>query len=279
MDGFQVVSRKKGKKAFVAKLNRSENKQQPPENISETTTIRRVITTRDSLHCTDFFADFRDKMKGCVKNITCTHSGCTNGNHSMSQTVLDEIVTYGLGNFSECLIARYQLALLLAMREDLKVPPNDVLLYDPKFFPLEKEVLRSFGLQVLSENEEAKRTCEKATLFYMPHCGKSLYNNLLYANWSPDRLCHVIIIGNSFTNMVQNLPSSSLKRSAPLIMKIEPFTEEVVFPQNFQYDDVFNDTVIHIFLKDKLTSLPAEFWENCSLPVYDEDDLEFIPKS
>lgn len=46
MDGFQVVSRKKGKKAFVAKLNRSENKQQPPENISETTTIRRVITTR-----------------------------------------------------------------------------------------------------------------------------------------------------------------------------------------------------------------------------------------
>ena len=46
MDGFQVVSRKKGKKAFVAKLNISENKQQPPENISETATIRRVITTR-----------------------------------------------------------------------------------------------------------------------------------------------------------------------------------------------------------------------------------------
>lgn len=52
----------------------------------------------------------------------------------------------------------------------------------------------------------------------MPHCGKSLYNNLLYANWSPDRLCHVIIIGNSFTNMVQKsvtyfLPKPIRKRA------------------------------------------------------------------
>jgi hypothetical protein len=53
--------------------------------------------------------------------------------------------------------------------------------------------------------QEGKRQCEKTTVFYMPHCGKSLYNNLLFANWSPDRLCQLIIIGNSFSNIVQKL--------------------------------------------------------------------------
>lgn len=63
------------------------------------------------------------------------------------------------------------------------------------------------------------------------------------------------------------------------LFQIQPFTEEVVFPGNFQYQDVFNDTVIHVFSKDKLLSIAAEFWEDCPAPTYDEDDLEFIPKS
>ena len=32
----------------------------------------------------------------------------------------------------------------------------------------------------------------------MPHCGRPLYNNLLWSNWQPHLLSHVIIIGNSF---------------------------------------------------------------------------------
>lgn len=34
----------------------------------------------------------------------------------------------------------------------------------------------------------------------MPHCGKAMYNNLLWANWSAERLPRVAIIGNSFTS-------------------------------------------------------------------------------
>lgn len=37
-----------------------------------------------------------------------------------------------------------------------------------------------------------------ATLFYMVHCGKALYNNLLWSNWSPAALSKLVIIGNSF---------------------------------------------------------------------------------
>lgn len=285
MDGFQVVSRKKkGKRKDIVASDILMNSTVASDNISDTNLQRKVNLYRDSITCTDFYTDFKAKIKECLNKVTCIHHGETTESQPKNQLqyavpVPDEIVSYGLGNFADCSIARYQLALLVALREDLQVPPNDILLYDPKFLSVEKDVLTSFGLQVLKENEEAKRCCERPTLFFMPHCGKSLYNNLLFANWSPDRLCHIVIIGNSFTNMVLNLPSSTLKRCAPLVMKIQPFTEEVVFPGNFQYQDVFNDTVIHVFSKDKLLSIAAEFWEDCPAPTYDEDDLEFIPKS
>jgi len=48
--------------------------------------------------------------------------------------------------------------------------------------------------------QEAKRHALYKTLFFMPHCGKALYNNLLWANWSLDRLPKVVLIGNSFAN-------------------------------------------------------------------------------
>lgn len=282
MDGFQVVSRKKKGKWKSDGSSDLLNTAWASENISATDLQRKVNHARDFITCTDFYTDFKGKMKECLNKVSCFHHGKTTEyqpRKPMQFVIPDEIVTYGLGNFAECLIARYQLALLLALREDLQVPPNDVLLYDPKFLSVEKEVLTGFGLQVLTENEEAKRCCEGPSLFYMPHCGKSLYNNLLFANWSPERLCHIVIIGNSFTNMVQNLPSSTLKRCAPLVMKIQPYTEEVVFPGNFQFDDVFNDTVIHVFPKEKLLPIAVEFWEDCPEPTYDVDDLEFIPKT
>lgn len=47
--------------------------------------------------------------------------------------------------------------------------------------------------------QEGKHGIEgAATLFYMVHCGKALYNNLLWSNWSPAALSKLVIIGNSF---------------------------------------------------------------------------------
>lgn len=52
-----------------------------------------------------------------------------------------------------------------------------------------------------SEMQEGKRLAIKPTLFYLMHCGKALYNNLLWKNWSPNCLPLVVIIGNSFNGM------------------------------------------------------------------------------
>lgn len=50
--------------------------------------------------------------------------------------------------------------------------------------------------------QEGKRSvCGAPTIFYMPHCGTALYNNLLWSNWSADALSKVVIIGNSFRGL------------------------------------------------------------------------------
>lgn len=101
----------------------------------------------------------------------------------------------------------------------------------------ERDVLRELGLTVLTENEvsegevssytsrytvwrtntknnsivshcivqEGKRLVTKPTLFYLMHCGKALYNNLLWKNWNAQCLPLMIIIGNSFNGMMDRL--------------------------------------------------------------------------
>eukprot|EP00290_Baffinella_frigidus_P025245 CAMPEP_0180254038 /NCGR_PEP_ID=MMETSP0987-20121128/39945_1 /TAXON_ID=697907 /ORGANISM="non described non described, Strain CCMP2293" /LENGTH=65 /DNA_ID=CAMNT_0022222995 /DNA_START=18 /DNA_END=211 /DNA_ORIENTATION=+ len=52
---------------------------------------------------------------------------------------------------------------------------------------------------MLDENEVGLRRVEATTLFYMPHCGRRLYSNVLRANWSPLLLAKAPIFGNSFS--------------------------------------------------------------------------------
>lgn len=50
--------------------------------------------------------------------------------------------------------------------------------------------------------QEGKRGVSgECTVFYMPHCGTALYNNLLWSNWTPDALSSMLIIGNSFAGL------------------------------------------------------------------------------
>ncbi|XP_065595083.1 SRR1-like protein isoform X3 [Cyrtonyx montezumae] len=117
------------------------------------------------------------------------------------------------------------------------------------------------------------------TLFYMVHCGKALYNNLLWRNWSVGALSNMVIIGNSFKGIEERLPSRILERDYSYIAKILEGVEEVVLPTHPRYSDTFNDTSIHWFPAHKLEGLPAEVWEFVEEPTYEEcDDLEIIRK-
>ncbi|XP_018116745.1 SRR1-like protein isoform X4 [Xenopus laevis] len=155
-----------------------------------------------------------------------------------------DCVCYGLGNFSLCVTSRCQLAFLLLFLELFK---------------------------------EGKHIVDKSTVFYMLHCGKALYNNLLWRNWSAKSLSEMIIIGNSFKGIEERLLSRILQRDYVYIHKSLQAVEETPFPENSQYSDVFNDTSVHRFPAQKLRTLANEFWECAEEPCYQEcEDLEII---
>ncbi|NXS60976.1 SRR1L protein, partial [Brachypteracias leptosomus] len=189
-------------------------------------------------------------------------------------------VCYGLGRFSACPAARSQLAFLLLLLEELGVPPGRCSLFDPAFSGEEEAVLGELGLRLLPENEEGKHSLGgSATLFYMVHCGKALYNNLLWRNWSLEALPKMVIIGNSFKGIEERLLPRILKRDYSYIAKVLPGTEEAALPAHPRYLDTFNDTSIHWFPLQKLQELPPEVWDFVEEPTYEDcDDLEIIRK-
>ncbi|NXK48639.1 SRR1L protein, partial [Chauna torquata] len=161
-----------------------------------------------------------------------------------------------------------------------QVPHSRCFLFDPAFSELELAALGELGLRLLPENEEGKhRVQDSPTLFYMVHCGKALYNNLLWRNWSLGALSNIVIIGNSFKGIEERLVSRILERDYSYIAKVLKGTEEVALPDHPRYTDTFNDTSIHWFPVHKLKELSAEVWEFLEEPTYHEcDDLEIIRK-
>ena len=189
-------------------------------------------------------------------------------------TIKLDLVCYGLGNFSDSYIARYQLVFLLLVIEEIDIPLCNCHIFDPQFNDEEKEILQELGLNIINENEVGKRWCNKRTLFYMPHCGKALYNNLLWANWGTN-LKNVVIIGNSFNSMVERVPQRILEDTGHYILKIQPYTTEKELPVTEKFEDVFNDIVILNF--DYVNSRVSEdFWKDNDEPIYAECDPEII---
>jgi hypothetical protein len=78
--------------------------------------------------------------------------------------------------------------------------------YDPMFNAVDRLVLAETKCTVLRANMEGRHPARQdaaATLFYMPHCGRLLYNNAVYANWGSG-LRRMFIIGNSIVDAKTN---------------------------------------------------------------------------
>uniref|UniRef100_A0A3Q0SSS0 SRR1 domain containing n=1 Tax=Amphilophus citrinellus TaxID=61819 RepID=A0A3Q0SSS0_AMPCI len=187
-----------------------------------------------------------------------------------------ECVCYGLGPFSSCVASRYQLAMLLLL---LDIPLKDCSVYDPAFSSAEMDVLRELGLTVLTENEEGKRLANNPTFFYLMHCGKALYNNLLWKNWSTQCLPLMVIIGNSFSGMRERTTEKEFKRDYSYISKAVDFSVERKLPCPSRLIDVFNDTAVITFPSNSLNRLPQSTWTEPPEPLYQHSsDLEIILK-
>ncbi|KAK8952994.1 Protein SENSITIVITY TO RED LIGHT REDUCED 1 [Platanthera guangdongensis] len=111
-----------------------------------------------------------------------------------------QIVAYGIGSIeSDGEIPRLQVALALRLKEELgATAAGPIEVFDPVLSAAECAVLVSLGCTVITYNECCRREATAPTIFYMPHCEAVLYENLLRANWKPEMLRRMVVLGNSF---------------------------------------------------------------------------------
>lgn len=101
-----------------------------------------------------------------------------------------------------------------------------VELYDPilesqssteVFTTMRNEFLNDLcgGVQWIGRNEECRRTIttDHHTLFFMPHCSRTMYENVIASNFCPERLHRVVILGNTFDGYRLTADSGSTLRS------------------------------------------------------------------
>jgi hypothetical protein len=149
---------------------------------------------------------------------------------AVESTGLNEIVCYGIGNFytkrQSAPLWQLALALLIQNQGTIIGSEDDVCVergedgtsqatkstngtpmyyFDPKMTEEERLVLQQYHVAIIAENERACRCISfcrhNMTLFFMPHCGVSLYTNLLYTNW--DDLDSLTIFGNSLEGYLE----------------------------------------------------------------------------
>ena len=186
----------------------------------------------------------------------------------------ESIVSYGIGHVGTSRIARVQYANLLLIRSSLKKEAQatssvKTYLFDPVLTVQEKSEISADDVDVIDINEECRRNVDsKTTLFYMPHCDKPMYENVLWANWNPEDLKRVVFFGNSFRLIGERTLKNVLRDAAPLLARVIEkgmFREKTYEVDSEIDDDVFNDCCLTWF--DVHDSVDAHFWLKPEMPV------------
>ncbi|XP_024939348.1 SRR1-like protein isoform X1 [Cephus cinctus] len=259
---FQLVTRRRGGRRILSNFHRIGKLDIENPEIDTEAVLSKVRSTVDEIAVSPYMKVVLDGLNKSLAILDIQE--------------ISEILCYGLGNFSEHSSPKYQLALVLALKE---LYGANVSLYDPIFYSKEIEILRSLGLQVILSNEEGKRCIgDKFTIVYMPHCAKQLTNNFLFANWSALQLNNCLVWSNSFSDLVEDHFKHNLEHSANYIFRIAPYITEITLDNNFEFLRAFSGAALHIFTKGKLGTVPEGFWESNPEPIYSDQDLEFLTR-
>ncbi|KAG2192222.1 hypothetical protein INT47_012458 [Mucor saturninus] len=220
------------------------------------------------------YLTFKDSEDWTIEDVTTT---LKNRKEALFSMVFDDhllstnpfdIVCYGIGSIQKSKNAQYQFVLALLLRDLLKIP-GTMYIFDPVMTDLDKELCQLHNMEIIKENESGKRSVEKDTLFYMPHCGRGLYSNTLSDDWNKDQLARLTIIGNRFDMYVGSQLEKDLVRVCPYLIPAVKIADVVSFPKEFDNNQIFNDLSIQTFPKKTLEGLSDTFWE--SVPKADEE--------
>ncbi|XP_068559827.1 SRR1-like protein isoform X1 [Cebidichthys violaceus] len=284
---WQVARRRKGAARKSKSFQVSSTCSQEELDIGKT--VKRIRDTVSELRCEEFWQEWKILLSSEAGSAALSKPPEIRDTEGPADQLVSskdgkpcqqlECVCYGLGSFSSCVSARFQLAMLLLLLDAAQIPLKDCSVYDPAFSSGERAVLRELGLTVLTENEEGKRLATKPTLFYLMHCGKALYNNLLWKNWSVQCLPLMILIGNGFNGMMDRTVGREFQRDYSYITQAVSVCEERRLPCPARLIDVFSDTAVITFPTGSLNRLPQSTWAEPPEPQYQHcSDLEIIQR-
>lgn len=257
----------------VHKRNRKVNtttKQSTTFSYSQST--NKKITKGKNTKKEDHRANFnlvRSRIQGCSFYTNL----CTITKQYIDNST--DVICYGIGHFLSNKQSLHQLVLLDLICTFLQIDGTRSI-FDPVITSEEIEFATSIGFTILTENEEGKRKVNKKTFFYMPHCTKPLYSNVLWANWSPSGLSNVFILGNSFAHYHQRMLQKSNNAKYDYVDKITSHTTEVVLKGESPMEEAFNDLNLHFFEGDNLKKSPELWKESAEPPPFADDDPELI---
>ncbi|KAM9743629.1 SRR1-like protein isoform 1-T1 [Menidia menidia] len=277
-EGWQVARRRKGTSKKYTSHQVSPDSKCLKEHLDVGQFIKRIKNIMSDLRCEEFCKEWQEQLLVAASTSPLKTAEDSNAEDRKDQVCHQlQCVCYGLGSFTTCVSARYQLAMLLMLLEARQIPLLDCSVYDPVFSCGERDVLKELGLNVLTGNEEGKHLVTKPTLFYMMHCGKALYNNLLWRNWSAQSLSQVLIIGNTFSGMRERSIEREFKQDYRYISEAVDLCEEKQLPCPSSLIDVFSDTALITFPSSSLSRLPQSSWVDSPEPQYQHcPDLEII---
>jgi hypothetical protein len=159
---------------------------------------------------------------------------------------------------------------------------HHVYIYDPVFTQNETNILvNKLSINLIEINEESIHSidggCDKKVLFFMPHCDKSLFNNLLWSNWESNKLNNIFIFGNSFSNMLETIISKRIAlQSFSYLFNICNKFQNVLIECNVDNDfidkEVFNDLSIHAFNKENINEEKLSYYFKNEKPLYNENE-------
>ena len=260
-DGFKLVKKKKNASKRNVKYNAETRTTEISSNknvkIERDEVKQRIQTAIVDLSVSEYFSEVLKAIKSAAEIVD-----------------LDALYCFGLGHFCESVTAKYQFALLLALKEALGILSSKTFISDPIFYKDEEDLLSEiYGLNVITENLECFVPCQEPSLIILPHCPKQLTNNLLFSNWKPNLLENILVISNSMTNISESVGNSHVKFVSAVVEN--NILKERKLSNSFKFGDIFNDLSLHSF--EVPDNIDKEIWQ-MPRPVYNEADVEFISK-
>ena len=117
--------------------------------------------------------------------------------------------------------------------------------YDPAFNSVDVAVLQELGVEVLSADEARNHVSAEPTLFYMPHCGGSLYEEVVCAHEQAGTLESVLILGNNLLRVVEGNRTRRCKLAA--VLRECPAQVWELPGEGYEVLGAFNDVDLHSF--------------------------------